>query len=90
MTREEAAEMIRNDIKLHHDDLSGQYRKALRMAIEALQTDIVRCKDCKWQVITPVSDRVGVRECDLYGHATIGDFFCASGEKGKLRGGDSK
>lgn len=36
MTNKEAAEMIRNDMKLHHDYLSGQYRKALNMAINAL------------------------------------------------------
>ena len=36
MTNHEAAEMIRNDMKLHHDYLSGQYRKALNMAIDAL------------------------------------------------------
>jgi len=36
MTNKEAAEMIRNDMKLHHDYLSGQYRKALNMAIDAL------------------------------------------------------
>lgn len=36
MTNQEAAEMIRNDMKLHHDYLSGQYRKALNMAINAL------------------------------------------------------
>ena len=36
MTNQEAAEMIRNDMKLHHDYLSGQYRKALNMAIDAL------------------------------------------------------
>ena len=29
--------MIRNDMKLHHDYLSGEYRKALSMAISALQ-----------------------------------------------------
>ena len=33
----EAIERIQNDLKLHHDDLSGQYRKALRLAIEALK-----------------------------------------------------
>ena len=37
MTNQEAAEMIRNDMKLHHDALSGEYRKALSMAISALQ-----------------------------------------------------
>ena len=49
MTRKEAAEMIKNDVYLHHDYLSGEYRKALRMAIFALeQSEIIRCKDCKW------------------------------------------
>ena len=37
MTRQEAAMMIENDIRIHHDDLSGNYRKALRMAISALE-----------------------------------------------------
>ena len=37
MTNQEAIEMIQNDMKLHHDYLSGQYRKALKMAIEALK-----------------------------------------------------
>ena len=37
MTRKEAAEMISDDISLHHDYLSGVYRKALRMAIDALE-----------------------------------------------------
>lgn len=36
MTRQEAVLMIENDIRLHHDYLSGNYRKALRMAISAL------------------------------------------------------
>lgn len=37
MTNNEAIAMIRNDMKLHHDSLSGKYRKALRMAINALE-----------------------------------------------------
>lgn len=37
MTRQEAARMIENDIRIHHDNLSGNYRKALRMAIYALE-----------------------------------------------------
>jgi len=48
MTREEAIQKIKDDLRLHHDYLSGNYRKALRIAIEALQQpEIVRCKDCK-------------------------------------------
>lgn len=37
MTNKEAIAMIRNDMKLHHDALSGEYRKALKMAIKALE-----------------------------------------------------
>lgn len=37
MTEREAIERIQNDLKLHHDDLSGQYRKALRFVISALK-----------------------------------------------------
>lgn len=40
MTNQEAAEMIRDDMKLHHDYLSGTYRKALNMAISALEKQI--------------------------------------------------
>ena len=36
MTAKEAIEMIRDDMRLHHDNLSGTYRKALNMAITAL------------------------------------------------------
>lgn len=37
MTNNDAIAMIRNDMKLHHDYLSGEYRKALGMAIAALE-----------------------------------------------------
>ena len=37
MTKEEAIEMIENDKRIHHDFLSGKYRQALTMAIEALE-----------------------------------------------------
>ena len=37
MTKKEAIKMIENDKRIHHDFLSGKYRQALTMAIEALQ-----------------------------------------------------
>lgn len=37
MTNEEAIELIENDMRLHHDYLSGKYRHALRMAVDALK-----------------------------------------------------
>lgn len=39
MTKEEAIQMIEHDMKIHHDYLSGTYRTALNMAIEALKRD---------------------------------------------------
>ena len=46
MTNKEAIAMIRNDIKLHHDYLSGEYRKALGMAIKALEAqDWIPCSE---------------------------------------------
>lgn len=37
MTADEAIKMIENDMKLHHDYLSGKYRQALKMAVDALK-----------------------------------------------------
>ena len=49
MTREEAISMIEDDIRLHHEYLSGKYRKALRVAILALeQPEIIKCEECIW------------------------------------------
>ena len=51
MTRTEATNMIKNDIHLHHEYLSGEYRKALKMAISALeQPEIIRCGECKYMM----------------------------------------
>ena len=37
MTNNEAVTMIKNDMRLHHNALSGAYRQALNMAVEALK-----------------------------------------------------
>ena len=37
MTNNEAVTMIKNDMRLHHNSLSGAYRQALNMAVEALK-----------------------------------------------------
>ena len=44
MTRQEAIAMIEDDKKRHHDELSGRYRAALTMAIEALEQEPMRGK----------------------------------------------
>ena len=40
MDNQKAIEMIRDDMKKNHDYLSGEYRKALRIAISALEKQI--------------------------------------------------
>lgn len=84
MTKQEAAEMIRNDMKIHHDYLSGQYRKALNMAIDALlkkQTEIVRCKDCKY-CSSEIKDGIKFAKCELeHNWMPQPEWFCADGEK---------
>ena len=46
MTREEVIEMLSDDIKNHHDYLSGQYRKGLEIEIAALE-QAGTCEGCK-------------------------------------------
>lgn len=55
MTREEAIEFVKeafiaweSEYRVPHEDWTETY-KARDMAIEALQTEVVRCKDCKYQ-----------------------------------------
>ena len=76
MTNDEAIEMIRNDMKLHHDSLSGEYRKALRMAISALsQPQRMKGRWIRYPKICKV-------ECDQCGKRFRTDFtprnFCPS------------
>ena len=74
MTREEAIAMIEDDKKRHHDELSGSYRAALTMAIEALvQEPIIHCEDCKHH---------GTSNCPMWGDDTTEDYmWCCDGEK---------
>ena len=81
MTREEAIGMIRNDIKLHHDYLSGRYRQALNMAIGALkQPEIVRCKDCIHFNFDNKPEE-GCGFCELLSRTYQSDHYCADEEK---------
>lgn len=65
MTNQEAAEMIRNDMKLHHDYLSGEYRKALKMAISALQMQDSKTRSCDTCKHNPVSKKWPCVDCDM-------------------------
>lgn len=101
MTREEAIKMIQDDMRLHHDNLSGKYRKALRMAIEALQfakhfdllkeyqslKEVVLCKDCKYfKKIVERSDS-GLCHRDIVASAWKENGYCS---RGKRKGGDDE
>ena len=83
MTREEAIQKIQNDLKLHHDYLSGNYRKALRLAIEALQQpEIVRCRDCKHYYFA--DNRIPQEQrytCELDGDRWKPDSYCSFAER---------
>lgn len=48
MTREEAIKYIHEWLKDEYA-LTGADREVLGMAIEALQTEVVRCKDCRYR-----------------------------------------
>ena len=52
MTKDEAIKLIKDDLRLHHDSLSGTYRKALNMAIESLKTDAIPVEWLESHMIT--------------------------------------
>ena len=89
MTREEAIDVLKS--YLMFDKSNPQIDKALDMAIEALQTDLVRCKDCRWY-----DNRYGdVCHNPRYGDGWANysppyvdeDYWCKDGER---KGGDSE
>lgn len=82
MTREEAIEIVKSafsawesEFRVPNDDWSEEH-EALDMAIEALQTDIVRCEDCKYK------GKVGdLLVCRIHEVSTRADDYCSRGER---------
>ena len=74
MTREEAIEWL-TDIKENVTENWSQ-DVAIDMATEALQIDVVRCKDCRYY-------KCGVDLCESLGD----DGFCSYGER---KGGENE
>lgn len=73
MTREEA---IRHLEEWREIISSGKRKQVIDMAIEALQKDIVRCKDC--------DRKLGSTECPCCTkeyHVNEETFYCAWGER---------
>ena len=80
MTREEAIQILSTrDWSGMLCGYTGGYTEALDMAIEALQTEVVLCKDC-------TNFDYAFNYCDFLEAGVDGeDFFCAYGER---KGGD--
>lgn len=73
MTREEAIKTLR---ELWRETNDSWYEEVFRMAIEALQTDVVRCKDCRHH---------GMSGCPVWGDDTTEDYmWCFCGEKEEI------
>lgn len=70
MTNAEAAKMIREDMRLHHDYLSGTYRKALKMAIKILNEE--ERKIGHWVALD--DDYPEDYECDVCGFVSEASF----------------
>ena len=64
MTREEAIEMIENDLKYHSKELKPEYKKALRMAIEALSAEPCREADDYENEIADLHNCLDIAEYD--------------------------
>lgn len=80
MTREEAIQIL--STRDAHGVLCGYtsgVTEALDMAIEALQTDFVRCKDCKYGETSEVNKYY--IECTLNEVPTFVDGFCSYGKR---------
>ena len=78
MTKQEAIDLLDNLIGFVEDNQNNDYDEALKMAIEALSIDIVRCKYC---VNNPKG--IGWIACTMTGANTRKpDDFCSYGERG--------
>lgn len=86
MTREEATNLLyRLKFFFDHTRKRGRYSeqlaKALGMAIESLQTDIVRCKDCKNNYNTCTNHGTNQPMCDFTDRMLKETDFCSRGER---------
>ena len=89
MTRGEAAKMIENDIQIHHDNLSGNYRKALRIAISALEEP--ERKNGKWIRNHNVYEAYETATCSVCGYVEEWEYkksYCP--ECGSYNGGEKE
>lgn len=80
MTREEAIKVLEYTLECVDEETpkGANEAEAIPMAIEALQADIVRCKDCKY--IGKVGDLI---VCRIHEISTRADDYCSRGERNK-------
>lgn len=80
MIMEEAIKTLR---ELWRETNDSWYEEVYKVAIEAIKTNIVRCKDCKWWQ----DSEVGVVECPICTriHDMVFEMgaydYCAKGER---------
>lgn len=82
MTREEAIRLLTNIKGYTHITLYEWLdveKEALDMAIEALQTDFVRCKDCKHRYVSG-NGTTQYYVCDFMDAQYEDDGFCHHGK----------
>ena len=76
MTREEAIKVLNTYDVNFYEYTAEEIVDAIDMAIKALQTDIVRCDDCKY--IGKVGD---LNVCRIHEVSTRTDDYCSRGER---------
>lgn len=75
MTREEAIAMLKSKMD-GSVDTSYEWTETVRMAIEALQTDIVKCENCKYQDECEEVVLFEVTDNEVMGHRV---YWCSYG-----------
>lgn len=83
MTMEEAIYRLKNMAWLYGSDEREQNLEAIDMAVEALQTEVVRCKDC----IHYESDGGALMVCRIDDMVVDDTDYCSYGER---KGGGSE
>lgn len=85
MTREEAIQEFQNVKDLIRQDGKDWFDERdlelIDMAIEALKTDVVYCKDCKHYIVEGITTQYGW--CHEYKHSVNEDDYCSYGERKK-------
>lgn len=82
MKREEAIQYIKRRCIGSDDKRDGtEWSDAMWTAIEALKTDIVRCKDCKHNWNTVRNHGVMSPRCDFTRKRLTENDYCSMGER---------